>query len=118
MGFNSGFKGLKVCASSWLLAKVVVPGVLKESFMVHLTLQNARVHSFKSQGTNHPTTWYQITRDQSPNNVVSNHKGPITQQRGIKSQKTEVFSYTAVKTSKFATIPFLIVLLQDQGWAL
>jgi len=33
--------------------------------MVNLTLQNEGVHSFESQGTNHPTTWCQIPENRS-----------------------------------------------------
>jgi len=47
-----------------------------------------------------------------------NHKGPITQQCGIESQKTGAFRYTAAETSKLAIITFVTVLMQDQGWAL
>ena len=49
--------------------------------------------------------------------IYSNHKGPITQQRGIKSQKTGIFNCIAVNASKLAAVAFFIVLLQDQGWA-
>jgi hypothetical protein len=65
----SGFRssGMWHCVTGWM-----VSAVLKEFFMVHLTLQNEGVH-------------------------YSNHKGQITQRRGIISQKCSLYCYGNLK---------------------